>query len=87
MKELKNKIIPDPMFYFVLEYLNATNCQPVFKRQWETYDLTKPQTMRKPLFNLGWLNYDQFNELFNEALDYFRKEVKDIESSDKTQQA
>ena len=84
MKELKDKAVPDPMFYFVLEYLNATNCQPIFKRQWETYDLTKPQKMRTPLFNLGWLNYDQFNELFKEALDYFREEVKDIAPRGKT---
>ena len=78
MKEIKDKFVPSVLFFFVLEYLNATECKPIFKRQWETYDLTEPQHMRHPKFSLRWLTFAQFNELLDEAVQWFRDGAVDI---------
>ena len=78
MKKIKDRFIPNAMFYFVLEYMNATNCQPIFDRHWETYDLSVPQHERRPMFSLRWTTYTQFKELFDEAVRYFDSKAEDI---------
>ena len=78
MKKIKDKYVPNPMFFFVLEYLNATGCKPVFDRKWESYDLSVPQHERRPMFSLRWTTYEQFKELFDEAVQYFESISEDI---------
>ena len=80
MKEIKDKFVSDHLWYMVLAYLNQVRFKWVFDRHLEKYDDNEPEPQRSmhPKFQLGWLNYEQFTELVNDAVKHFTEQAKDI---------
>ena len=74
MKELKDKFVPDDIWYFVLAYLNKTSFQPIYDRKLEKYSADTGL----PIFSMSWLSYDVFEILAHEAVLYYMQHVEDI---------
>jgi len=74
MKAIKDKFVPDDIWYFVLGYLNRTMYQPIYDRKLEKYD---PKT-GFPMFTMDWLPYDVFEVLAHEAVLYYMHHAEDI---------
>lgn len=74
MKEIKDKFVPDHAWYFVLAYLHDTRFQPIYDRKLEKYD----EKTGFPVFQIGWVDWETFKELLNEAVAYFTEHAEDI---------
>ena len=78
MKVLKDKFVSDHLWYLALAYLNEVDLKWVYDRHLERYDESVPIHQRRPMFHLGWLNYEQFQELIKDAVEHFQNQTKDI---------
>lgn len=78
MKALKDKFVSDHLWYMVLAYLQEVKYKWVYDRHLERYDETLPIHQRFPMFHLGWLDYEQFQELVKDAVEHFQNQTEDI---------
>ena len=80
MKALKDKYVSDHLWYMVLTYLHQVKFQWVYDRHLERYDYdeTVPPHRRFPQFQLGWLTYEQFQELVKDATQFLLDQSVDI---------
>lgn len=74
MKMIKDKFVPDDIWYFVRVYLDRTNFQPIFDRHLEEYD----KETGMPKFCMDWLPSDVFEVLAHEAVLYYMKQMEEI---------
>lgn len=74
MKTIKDKFVPDDLWYFVLAYLDRTRYQPIYDRHLEKYD----EKTGFPVFTISWLTSDIFEELAHEAVLYYMQKMEDI---------
>ena len=78
MKALKDKFVSDHLWYLALAYLDAVDLKWVYNRHLERYDESVPIHQRRPEFHLDWLNYEQFQELIKDAVEFFQNQSEDI---------
>ena len=78
MKALKDKFVSDHLWYLVLAYLHEVKFKWVYDRHLERYDESLPVHQRFPMFQVGWLTYDQFQELVKDAVEHFQSQTEDI---------
>lgn len=78
MKALKDKFVSDHLYYLALAYLNQVNFQWAYDRHLERYDVSVPVHQRRPMFQVGWLTYEQFQELVKDAVEHFQSQTEDI---------
>ena len=78
MKALKDKFVSDHLWYLALAYLNEVDLKWVYDHHLERYDESVPVHQRRPMFHLGWLNYEQFQELIKDAIEHFQSQTEDI---------
>ena len=71
MKALKDKFVPDQLWYLVLAYMHDTGFKVVEK--WTKYD-----ERGLPVFHLGWLTYDEFSQLAKDAVEFFLNQSQEI---------
>ena len=74
MKELKDKFVSDHLYYLVLQYINDTEFEPIYKRHLERYE----SNLTPPTFSLSWVDYSVFKELVSEAVSYFESKSEEI---------
>lgn len=74
MKEFKDAFISDNAYYFLIGYLNETDFEPIYRRHLEKYD---PSTGR-PQFHSEWLTEEQFFDILQEAVEYYKAHAEDI---------
>lgn len=74
MKEFKDTLIHDNVHYFLLGYLHDTAFEPIYRRKLEKYD----ENTGRPQFTTEWLTKDQVFELLAEAIEYYKKNTKEI---------
>lgn len=74
MKEIKDKFVPDILWYLVSEYLHDTYFAPIYRRKLEKYD----EKTGRPYFSLKWVDFKTFDELTKEALNWFWLSCEDI---------
>lgn len=73
MKTIKDKFVPDDVWYFVRGYIEERDFKPIFDRHLEQYN-----DKGFPLFTMEWLPYDIFEILAHEAVLYYMQHVEDI---------
>ena len=71
MKYLKDKFVPDHLWYLVLAYMHDTRFKVVEK--W-----TKYNEKGLPEFHLEWLTFDEFSQLAKDAVTFFLNQSEDI---------
>lgn len=74
MKPIKDKFVNDQLCYMVLEYLHATDFNPIYDRHLEKYD----EVTKRPYFKLEFLDYSQFCEIAKEAFEWYMNSSEDI---------
>ena len=74
MKTIKDKFVPDDLWYFVLAYLNRTRYQPIYDRHLEKYD----EKTGFPQYSMSWMESDLFEILAHEAVIYYMQHMEDI---------
>ena len=72
MKTLQDKFVSDHLWYLVLAYMHATGYKCV--DQYTKYD----EKTGLPEFHLGWLTYEQFKKLAEDATRFFLALSEDI---------
>lgn len=75
MKPINGYFVEDNVYYFLLGYLDDTGYEFVYSRKLEKYDESLPKHRRLPMFKFEWLTKEQFNELFDEAVKYYKDKV------------
>ena len=74
MKAIKDKIVMDDTYYFVLAYLNETDFAPIRSRNLCEFDgLTG-----RPIFKMDMLDYTTFKELFNDGMNWMLSKSEDL---------
>lgn len=72
MKTLKDKFVPDHLWYLVLAYMHDTDFKVIMK--WAKYD----KKTGLPEFHLEWLTFEEFSGLAQDAVRFYIGEAKDI---------
>ena len=71
MKTLEDKFVSDHLWYLVLAYTHDTEYKVVEK--WTMYD-----ERGFPVFDLGWLTYEEFSQLARDAVEFFLNQSQEI---------
>lgn len=74
MKAIKDKIVLSDAYYFVLDYLHATDFHPVIGRGICEYD----DLTGRPIFKMEMVDYATFTELFREGMDWMLGKSEDL---------
>lgn len=74
MKAIKDKIVLNDAYYFVQDYLHATNFAPVESRGICEFD---PKTGRR-IFTMDKLDYATFKELFINGMNWMLSKSEDL---------
>lgn len=74
MKPLKDKFVPDDLWYFVRAYLDECEFKPIFDRHLEKYD----KVTGRPYFHMDWLDSTLFEYLAHEAVVYYIRKSESI---------
>lgn len=80
MKEIKDRFVPANLWYFVCGYLNDTRYQPIFDRHLERYDekVLGPYGKPAPQYQMAWMDFELFQELAKEAVEYYASNAVEI---------
>lgn len=84
MKAIKDKIVADDLYYFVLAYIDASwnfHLEPLKKRDLLKYD----EKTGQPMFKMAWLEYKDFVDLVHEGMEFMlsKSEELTLENIDK----
>jgi hypothetical protein len=74
MKAIKDKIVLSDAYYFVLDYLHATDFHPIMERGLCEYD----KMTGRPIFKMEMVDYATFTELFREGMDWMLGKSEDL---------
>lgn len=73
MKAINDKIVSDHLWYLCLVYLNETTWKPI-----EDMGLMRYDSEGWPTFKLEWLNWEQFQKISRDAVEYFINDNKEL---------
>lgn len=74
MKAIKDKIVMDDTYYFVLAYLNETDFAPVRSRNLCEFD----SSTGRPIFKMDMLDYSTYIELIHEGMDWMLSKSQEL---------
>ena len=74
MKAIKDKIVMDDTYYFVLAYLNATDFAPVRSRNICKFD----EVTGHSIFKMDMLDYATYIELIHDGMDWMLNKSQEL---------